>query len=90
MKRTAYSREVVILVLFNAVFVIVSLVLMPILKLGMLPQNIILGVFTALDAGLFLRIILKPEKIDKASGTLLLISFAAVFTVVFKWVEDLI
>lgn len=90
MKQTKYSKEVGILVLFNAIFVIVGLVLLPILDPSILSKNIILGIFAVLDAGFFLRMILGPGKIDKASGTLLLTSFGAAFMIVFKWLEGLL
>ncbi|MEG1916936.1 MAG: hypothetical protein RR061_09700 [Muribaculaceae bacterium] len=90
MKKIKYSKEVKVALIFNLIFILIGLVLIPLLSLSVLLKNIILGTLTALDAGLFLMIILKPEKLDKASGTLLLISFMAVATVIFKWAGGLI
>lgn len=80
-----YSKEVMLLITFNLIFIIVGLVFVPMLSLGVIPKNVILGVFTVIEACLILLLICKRGKLDKASASLLLISFVAVSVVIFKW-----
>lgn len=84
--KKVYSKEVKLLIAFNLIFVIVGLVFVPMLDKGVILNNIILGVCTVVDICLILLLICRREKLDKASASLLLLSFAAVFTVIYKWI----